>query len=77
MHTGCIRGVEGALVTESSQDFRGFDIVRRGYDRAQVDAYLRDLAGGTAPAAPPAFDLARRGYDRAQVDARIAELRAG
>ena len=32
MHTGCIRGVEGALVTESSQDFRGFDIVRRGYE---------------------------------------------
>lgn len=56
------------------QDFHGFDIVRRGYDRAQVDAYLRLLSAGQAPAAPPAFDLARRGYDRAQVDARIAEL---
>ncbi|MEV6945602.1 DivIVA domain-containing protein [Streptomyces sp. NPDC051172] len=54
-----------------------FAIVRRGYDRAQVDAYLAQLAAGAAPDAPPAFDLARRGYDRAQVDARIAELRAG
>ncbi|MGW7523653.1 DivIVA domain-containing protein [Streptomyces sp. NPDC054783] len=58
-------------------DFQGFDIARRGYDRAQVDAYLADLAAGTAPEAPPAFDIARRGYDRTQVDARIAELRGG
>ena len=64
-------------MTDGSQGFHGFDIVRRGYDRAQVDAYLRLLAAGTAPAEPPAFDLSRRGYDRAQVDARIAELRAG
>ncbi|MFE9453119.1 DivIVA domain-containing protein [Streptomyces sp. NPDC006739] len=56
-------------------DFRGFDIARRGYDRAQVDAYLHALASGTAPQAPPAFDIVRRGYDRAQVDARVAELR--
>ncbi|MFE2099118.1 MULTISPECIES: DivIVA domain-containing protein [unclassified Streptomyces] len=58
-----------------AEDFRGFDIVRRGYDRAQVDAYLAGLAAGTAPGAPPVFDIARRGYDRAQVDARLAELR--
>ncbi|MFJ9907860.1 DivIVA domain-containing protein [Streptomyces sp. NPDC101152] len=58
-------------------DFRGFEIVRRGYDRDQVNAYLAQLAAGTAPDAPPVFDLARRGYDRAQVDARLAELRAG
>ena len=57
--------------------FEGFDIVRRGYDRAQVDEYLRLLATGLAPAAPPSFDIARRGYDRAQVDARIAQLRTG
>ncbi|MFF7355212.1 MULTISPECIES: DivIVA domain-containing protein [Streptomyces] len=61
-----------------ADDFRGFDIARRGYDRAQVDAYLAGLA---APAAagppPPVFDIVRRGYDRAQVDARIAELRSG
>ncbi|GAA3796686.1 hypothetical protein GCM10022403_033220 [Streptomyces coacervatus] len=55
----------------------GFEIVRRGYDRTQVDAYLAQLVAGTAPDAPPAFDIARRGYDRAQVDARIAELQAG
>ncbi|MFF4508353.1 DivIVA domain-containing protein [Streptomyces sp. NPDC001401] len=64
-------------MTDGSQGFRGFDVVRRGYDRSQVDEYLRLLAAGTAPTAPPAFDLARRGYDRGQVDARIAELRAG
>jgi DivIVA domain-containing protein len=56
-------------------DFHGFAIVRRGYDRAQVDAYISRLVAGTAPDAPPVFDLARRGYDRAQVDARVAELR--
>ncbi|MFF4314654.1 DivIVA domain-containing protein [Streptomyces sp. 900105755] len=57
-------------------EVHGFEIVRRGYDRAQVDAYLALLAAGTAPDAPPAFDIMRRGYDRAQVDARLAELRA-
>ncbi|MFE0514419.1 DivIVA domain-containing protein [Streptomyces sp. NPDC058964] len=57
-------------------DFRGFDIARRGYDRAQVDAYLALLADGTAPGSPPAFEIVRRGYDRAQVDARVTELQA-
>ncbi|MGW0771224.1 DivIVA domain-containing protein [Streptomyces sp. NPDC002671] len=60
-----------------AEDFRGFEIVRRGYDRAQVDAYLSQLAAGTAPEAPPAFDIVRRGYDRTQVDVRVAELRGG
>ncbi|WP_405871362.1 DivIVA domain-containing protein [Streptomyces sp. NBC_00005] len=64
-------------MTGGIPEFWGFDIARRGYDRAQVDAYMRLLAAGTAPTAPPAFDLARRGYDRSQVDARIAELRSG
>ena len=64
-------------MTDGGREFRGFDIVRRGYDRGQVDEFLRVLSAGTAPTAPPAFDIARRGYDRAQVDARIAELRAG
>ncbi|MER6070559.1 DivIVA domain-containing protein [Streptomyces sp. NPDC001817] len=54
--------------------FQGFEIVRRGYDRAQVDAYLTRLAAGTASEAPPPFDIVRRGYDRAQVDARVAQL---
>lgn len=58
-------------------DFRGFDIARRGYDRAQVDTYLTRLAEGTALGAPPLFDIVRRGYDRAQVDARVAELLNG
>jgi DivIVA domain-containing protein len=57
--------------------FKGFDIARRGYDRAQVDAFLARLTTGSAPGAPPAFDIVRRGYDRAQVDARIAQLLSG
>ncbi|MEU2712605.1 DivIVA domain-containing protein [Streptomyces sp. NPDC007205] len=60
-----------------TDDFQGFDIARRGYDRAQVDAYLTRLASGTAPEAPPVFEIVRRGYDRAQVDARIAQLLHG
>ncbi|MER6357812.1 DivIVA domain-containing protein [Streptomyces sp. NPDC001634] len=57
-------------------DFQGFDLVRRGYDRRQVDEYLALLDRGTDPGEPPAFDVARRGYDRTQVDTRIARLRA-
>ncbi|MER6030505.1 DivIVA domain-containing protein [Streptomyces sp. NPDC001851] len=61
-----------------ADDFRGFDIARRGYDRAQVDAYLTRLTSGTAPeATPPVFEIVRRGYDRVQVDARIAQLLNG
>ncbi|MGV4986934.1 DivIVA domain-containing protein [Streptomyces sp. NRAIS4] len=60
-----------------TDDFRGFDIARRGYDRAQVDAYLAGLGVGSAADTPPEFDIVRRGYDRAQVDARIVELRGG
>ncbi|KUN10202.1 hypothetical protein AQI95_00175 [Streptomyces yokosukanensis] len=58
-------------------DFQGFEIARRGYDRAQVDAFLAGPAEGTSPAAPPVFDIVRRGYDRAQVDARVAQLLNG
>ncbi|MGW4568399.1 DivIVA domain-containing protein [Streptomyces sp. NPDC004561] len=57
-------------------DFRGFDIVRRGYDRAQVDAFLARPAAGAAAEAP-VFDIVRRGYDRAQVDARVTAIRGG
>ncbi|WP_438489878.1 DivIVA domain-containing protein [Streptomyces sp. S186] len=54
-----------------------FGLVRRGYDRGQVDAYLDRLSqSGPPPSEPPAFDLVRRGYDRLQVDACIEELRA-
>lgn len=55
--------------------FRGFDIVRRGYDRGEVDAYLLLLAAGADPGGVPVFTLVRRGYDPAQVEARVAELR--
>ncbi|MCX4744093.1 DivIVA domain-containing protein [Kitasatospora sp. NBC_01287] len=57
-------------------EFRGFDLVRRGYDRAAVDAFLTALAPGAAPADVPAFPIVRRGYAPEQVDARIAELLA-
>lgn len=60
-----------------ADDFRGFDVARRGYDRAQVDTYLTRLAEGTASGASPLFDIVRRGYDRAQVDARITQLLNG
>ncbi|GHE03498.1 hypothetical protein [Streptomyces alanosinicus] len=60
-----------------ADDFQGFEIARRGYDRSQVDAYLVGLAEGTSPMAPPVFDIVRRGYDRAQVDARVAQLLNG
>ena len=57
-----------------------FDIVLRGYDRAQVDqfvALLRAADGDTSALPdghrPPSFDIVLRGYDRAQVDQWIAE----
>ncbi|MEV5750658.1 DivIVA domain-containing protein [Actinoallomurus sp. NPDC052308] len=53
---------------------QAFDIVLRGYNRRQVDEYLRRLAqepAGTTP--PPVFDMALRGYDRRQVDRYLAE----
>ncbi|MFE4973547.1 hypothetical protein ACFRAR_15705 [Kitasatospora sp. NPDC056651] len=55
-------------------DFRGFDLVRRGYDREQVDNYLTALSQAGSPPPPPAFQIRWRGYDREQVDARVAEL---
>ncbi len=61
----------------ASFGFAGFDLVRRGYERTQVDAYLNRLAAGERPADPPAFDIVWRGYDRAQVDARVRELLGG
>ncbi|MFE7287594.1 hypothetical protein ACFU90_24625 [Streptomyces noursei] len=61
----------------SSKRGLGFDLVRRGYDCAQVDAYVEGLSQAAVPVGPPAFDVARRGYDRQQVDAHVAELLAG
>ncbi|MFE3653176.1 MULTISPECIES: hypothetical protein [unclassified Streptomyces] len=54
----------------------GFSLVRRGYDREQVEAYVERSSPAGPPAEPPAFDVARRGYDRQEVDAYIEELRA-
>ncbi|MEU8540771.1 hypothetical protein AB0C52_12440 [Streptomyces sp. NPDC048717] len=54
----------------------GFELVRRGYDRHQVDQYISELCATKSPAAPPAFRIAWRGYDRAQVDECVEELRA-
>ncbi|MFJ7276258.1 hypothetical protein [Kitasatospora sp. NPDC098663] len=61
----------------TTSEFRGFDLVRRGYERQQVDHYLRALAEAGSPPPPPAFEIVRRGYDCEQVDARIAELLRG
>ncbi|MGW2485681.1 DivIVA domain-containing protein [Streptomyces sp. NPDC001606] len=61
----------------TSSEFRGFDVVLRGYDRRQVDRYLKALAQGDSPEPLPAFRVVLRGYDRRQVDARIAELLRG
>jgi DivIVA domain-containing protein len=63
----------------SSSEFRGFDLVRRGYDRGEVDRYLNSLESlgqGAASAQSPPFSVRGRGYDRGQVDARIRELLA-
>ncbi|WP_042399204.1 hypothetical protein [Streptacidiphilus carbonis] len=54
-----------------------FDIVRRGYDRGQVDAYVAAVLGtGAEPTGFRGFDLTRRGYDRVAVDAWISAQRA-
>ncbi|WP_326582422.1 hypothetical protein OG889_27550 [Streptomyces sp. NBC_00481] len=60
----------------SPLEFRGFDLVRRGYDRHQVDRYLEALPEANPPVGPPPFRVVGRGYDRQQVDARIRELLA-
>ncbi|GAA4951944.1 hypothetical protein GCM10023205_11220 [Yinghuangia aomiensis] len=64
----------------------GFDLVRRGYDRDQVDARIaevrRALAGGRftvdtaqlrADGAANGLAIVRRGYDRTQVDTWFAD----
>ncbi|MFD0410218.1 hypothetical protein [Kitasatospora sp. NPDC127116] len=61
----------------TSPEFRGFDLVRRGYDRPEVDRYLSALSEAGSPPPQPAFRIRWRGYDREQVDARIADLLRG
>ncbi|WP_433171770.1 DivIVA domain-containing protein [Actinoallomurus sp. CA-150999] len=50
-----------------------FDIAWRGYDRRQVDEYLRRLSDDPTGTPPPAFDVVLRGYDRRQVERYLAE----
>ena len=50
--------------------------MRRGYDRHQVDRYLKALSEVDSPVGPPPFKIVWRGYDRHQVDARIKDLLA-
>ncbi|MFI6847587.1 hypothetical protein OG535_35275 [Kitasatospora sp. NBC_00085] len=64
------------VTTSEPSDFHGFDVVRRGYDRVQVDGCLAALAAGDAPTDPPVFKIVRRGYDRDQVDAHVRGLLA-
>ncbi|RFS86153.1 DivIVA domain-containing protein [Actinomadura spongiicola] len=56
-----------------------FRIKMRGYDRLQVENYLRgiaELVGAENPVLEPAaFDIVIRGYDIKQVDAFLAPLR--
>ncbi|MEV5283172.1 hypothetical protein [Streptomyces sp. NPDC052811] len=60
----------------TSSEFRGFDLVRHGYDRHEVDRYLKTLSEASSPVSPPPFQIAWRGYDRHQVDVRIRDLLA-
>ncbi|GAA4492226.1 hypothetical protein GCM10023191_027880 [Actinoallomurus oryzae] len=53
-----------------------FPVVWRGYDRRQVDEYVRNLTTGgtTGPrpgGPPPLFDVVFRGYDRRAVERYI------
>ncbi|MFJ5676449.1 hypothetical protein [Streptomyces sp. NPDC093097] len=57
-------------------EFRGFNVARRGYDRRQVDHYLRALSEADSPVAQLPFEIVRRGYDCQEVDARIRDLLA-
>lgn len=64
-----------------------FQVVLRGYDRRQVDAFIDRVEGtlGRGPLAGPAvtleeagdvgFDVVLRGYARHEVEARIAAYR--
>ncbi|WP_235037023.1 caspase family protein [Actinomadura sp. K4S16] len=57
-------------------DIPGIDVVLRGYDRRQVNQYVRQcMASAPMPlASPPDFDLALRGYDCAQVREYLESL---
>jgi hypothetical protein len=60
----------------SPSGVRGFDVVREGYARDQVDRYLEALSETDSTVSPPLFQVVGRGYDCDQVDERIRELLA-
>jgi hypothetical protein len=60
----------------SPSGVRGFDVVREGYARDQVDRYLEALSETDSAANPPLFQVVGRGYDCKQVDERIRALLA-
>jgi EmrB/QacA subfamily drug resistance transporter len=60
----------------SPSGLRGFDVVREGYARDQVDRYLEALSETDSTVSPPLFQVVGRGYDCDQVDERIRELLA-
>lgn len=64
------------LAVSKPSEFRGFNVVWRGYDRRQVDRCLQALSEAGAPVDPAQFRIVGRGYDRRQVDARIRDLLA-
>ncbi|WP_328912240.1 MULTISPECIES: hypothetical protein [unclassified Streptomyces] len=64
------------LAVSNPPEFRGFNVVWRGYDRRQVDRCLQALSEAGAPVDPPLFRIVGRGYDRRQVDVRIRDLLA-
>ncbi|WP_224058281.1 serine/threonine-protein kinase [Streptomyces kanamyceticus] len=51
----------------------GFELVRRGYDREEVDVYLSLPADERGPI--PSFNLVRHGYDCDQVDEYLGRVR--
>jgi DivIVA domain-containing protein len=51
-----------------------FLIVLRGYDRDEVDAFVAQIAAGTAVEARPSFSIRLRGYERRQVERYVASV---
>lgn len=67
----------GVVLAVSELPPYGFELVRRGYDLAQVDDYLSTLLHeADLPVDPPSFRIVRRGYDRRQVDEVIRDILA-
>jgi hypothetical protein len=54
-----------------------FRVVWRGYDRRQVEEYIRRTGESTEPQPAPAFDVVLRGYDRRAVDRYLQNSAVG